>query len=184
MLCRVQGDNNMSKKYMVLIFVGVCVAALSISAAADEETLNQKIVSREVSSGDNPINEPLVEPVNYEDLIIAPNPDETIEQDNAVEEEYDNLVGEDCDPDTIHILDNPKTEDREYENVVGEDCDQDTPHILGTDNNEENDEETLNNDLSAGTTTEDLEKSNLSIPVVLIVAGVAGLVLVVAVKRK
>jgi len=145
----------MYKKYMVLLFVGVCIAALSISAAAEEET-----------------------------KALPPRSDEPFETDRSAEKEYDNIVGEDLDKDTPHILDMGKNDEEKYENVVGEDCDQDTPHILGTDEIEENDKETLNNDLSAGTTTDDIENASLSIPVILIVAGIAGLVLLVAVKRK
>ena len=188
----------MCKKYMVLMFVGMSIVALSFSATADEETPIQKIVSREVGSEDGPIDEPEVEPVDYddinEDLLIAPNPDETVNHEPTKgEREYDNIVGEDCDPDMPHILgvddskdigNFPKEVKREYENVVGEDCDQNTPHILDNGNNEENNEEALDATLSSTKNTNSIEENNLSYILIIGAIGVIGFLLIIAKKKK
>ncbi len=118
------------KKYIALIFVGACVLALSFSAAAEETT-------------------------DQEPEVLPPRSDETIEHDTSKEE-------------------------REYDNLVGEDCNQDSPHILGVENNEEN---TDKND-ATDTNSDNIEKSSFSLPIAIVVVGTIGVVLAVAYKKK
>ncbi len=149
----------MYKKYVILMFLGISIVALSLSATAEEEKPINRIVSREVNSEDGVINEPLIEEVSNdeknEDLIIAPNPEETIEHDSSKGE-------------------------KEYQNVVGEDCNQDSPHILDMGNNKES----LDASFSAKTDTTDLEQKDLSILLIIGAIGAIGILLIIVRKKK
>ena len=153
----------MHRKYMVLMFVGLSIVVLSFSATAEEETPLHKIVSREVGSDKGPIDGPVVEPVNYEDLkedlIIAPDPGETIEHDSSKGQ-------------------------REYENVVGENCDQDTPHILDMGNDEENNKETIDASLAGVKNSEKIKENNLSSILIISSIGVIGFLLIIVKKKE
>jgi len=71
------------KKYVIIMIIGAAVIAMGISASADEEKLIERINSREVGPEDGSINEPIIEPVIYDEIndeiIIAPNPDTVVE---------------------------------------------------------------------------------------------------------
>jgi hypothetical protein len=70
------------KKYLIMIIIAATVFAMTMSASADNMNPIQRITSREVGSEEGLINEPIIEPVSYEDvkddLIIAPNPDTVV----------------------------------------------------------------------------------------------------------
>ena len=78
------------RKYVIILMIGAAVISMTMSASADGENPLQRIDSREVGSDNGLINEPIIEPVSYDEetggLIIAPNPDAVIEH-NAYEGE-------------------------------------------------------------------------------------------------
>jgi len=71
------------KKYVLIMIIGTAIFAMNMSVNAEDLDTIQRIDSKEVSSDDGLIDEPIIEPVEYneegEDLIIAPNPEAVIE---------------------------------------------------------------------------------------------------------